>query len=247
VLVPRQGSKVMVAFIDQGMFMDSDLRKKYYNDPIKIAELKNFRRAKPIIYGMLITEVLAQPATLLGAFVDDDQKERFFKFPYKVPAYILGRNLTGAQISLENKPGDIDVEMAGLAEGNRLGFFIESSKPISNNITLHLLVRKGGEIYRTSLPVGYTIPATTLDEIKEKIKPGDAVEVMLTGSNYFKGITKAAIDGKGIEIIDPQEVQDDGKTLKLKLKVTKDAIGPHDVTVHNGQGIPSVIRTLTVE
>lgn len=238
VLVGRQNAKVLVAFVDQAMFMDKDHRSKFYKDPMTLVPEIDFRKAIPSLYGMLITEVLDQPTTLLNVFIDDDQKKHLLDTPVAAPAFIIGRNLLGAKVSMASPVDGIDVRQDTDAEANRLDFVITSPKPITTPKSIVLLVRKSTDVSKIAFEINPQIAMPTLDAIADSVQPGDSVALTLKGDHFIKGVTKVTIDPvTGITGVDTAAVQDDLKSIKLTLKITDAGVGVHHVTVSNGEGL----------
>ncbi len=56
-LVPKQSSKVLVAFLPQAILMDAKYQGKFWKDPLSIVQQIDFRNLKPIVDGSFMTVV----------------------------------------------------------------------------------------------------------------------------------------------------------------------------------------------
>src|SRR6185295_2274686 len=102
-LVPKQGSKVAVAFLDQALLMDIELRKRFVKDPMAVADIVDFRKAAAKVHGMLITDALDQPPLISAIEINEEQTKHFLDEPATVEGIIVGKNLTDARVQLETR------------------------------------------------------------------------------------------------------------------------------------------------
>lgn len=246
-LVPRQGAKVMVAFVDMAMLMDKDLQKRFYKNPLSIVEKKiDFRKARAEVRGMLITDVLDQPPLISAVVINEDQRAHFTDKPATIEGTIIGRNLTGAGIQIEND--GMEIKLKGAPESNRLTFTLTSKEPILPDYRLNFVVVRKDDVAKQALPVSYTIPVPTLDKINpETLKRGEtSKEVLLTGKDFLKGLFKVTGCDGAITIKD--SAWQSSTEIKLQVDVSADAAkGPCELRVENGKDYASHAKPLTIE
>ena len=242
-LVPKQGAKVMVAFVDQAMLMDRELQKRFYKDPMSIADIIDFRNAKAKVRGMLITDVLDLPPLISAIVIGDDQRTHFTDIPATIEGTIVGRNLTGAGIQIDNK--GMEIKLKGTPESTRLAFILTAKEPVLPGSFLNFVVIRKDDVAKLPFPVSYTIPVPTLVKIApETLKPGDT-DVTLTGADFIKSLLKVtscdAIKIKDSDWQSPTEI-------KLKVDIPANAAtGPCNIQVKHGDNIVSASKPLTIE
>jgi hypothetical protein len=253
-LVPRQGAKVVVAFVDQAMLMNHELQKRFYKDPTSIADIMDFRKAQAKVRGMLITDALDQPPLISAIVIEQAEMTHFSEGasdkPATIEGYIVGKNLTGSSIELENPPDSLEIKQKGRAESNRLYFRLTSHKavlPGSAGGVLNFVVVRSNDVAKQSFSVSYTIAEPTLTDIKPRsIKQGDPeTEFTLTGTGFVKGLF--SVTGcERIKVKDPAWQSD--KEIKIKIEVPAEAAkGPCELRVKNGDNFVSGPQTLTIE
>jgi hypothetical protein len=243
----------MVAFLDQAMLMDRELQKRFYKDPMSIADLIDFRKAKARVKGMLITDVLDQPPFINTVEIDLAQRQHFSERPVAVEGRVIGKNLTGASIQIESAstniklPASVKVERKGVPESNELAFTITSDEPISRDVVLNFVVVKKNDVAKYPFQVSYTIPVPALADINPpSIKQGvPETVVTLTGAGFVKGLF--SVTGcERIKIKDPAWQSE--KEIKIKIEVPADAAkGACELRVKNGENFMSGPQTLTIE
>jgi putative Ig domain-containing protein len=244
-LVPKQGAKVMVAFVDQAMLMDRDLQKRFYKDPMSIADIMDFRNAKARVRGMLITDVLDLPPLISAVVIGEDQRAHYTDSPATIEGTVVGRNLAGAGIQIDNK--GMEIRLKGTPESTRLTFILTAKEPILPDSVLNFVVVRKDDVAKQPFPVSYTIPVPTLDTIApEKLKQGDAdKEVKLTGDSFVKSLLKVT-GCDAIKIKDP--VWQSATEIKIKVDIPDDAAtGSCKIQVKNGDNLVSAAKPLTIE
>lgn len=244
-LVPKQGAKVMVAFVDQAMLMDRELQKRFYKDPMSIADIMDFRKAKAKVRGMLITDVLDLPPLISAVVIGDDQRAHFTDIPATIEGTIVGRNLTGAGIQIDNK--GMEIKLQGTPESTRLSFILTAKEPILPGSFLNFVVIRKDDVAKLPFPVSYTIPVPTLGKIApEAVKPGEAnIKVTLTGADFIKSLLKVtscdAIKVKDTNWKSPTEIE-------IDVDIPADAAtGPCNIQVKNGDNVVSAPKPLKIE
>ena len=244
-LVPKQGAKVMVAFVDQAMLMDRELQKRFFKDPMSIADIIDFRNAKARVRGMLITDVLDLPPLISAVVIGDDQRAHFTDSPATIEGMVVGRNLAGAGVQIDNK--GMEIKLKGTPESTRISFILTAKEPILPDTLLNFVVVRKDDVAKQPFPVSYTIPAPTLGKIApEKLKQGDAgKEIKLTGDNFIKSLLKVT-SCDAIQIKDT--VWESATEIKITVDVPDDAAtGLCNIQVKNGDNLSSVAKPLTIE
>jgi hypothetical protein len=248
ILVPKEGAKVVVAFLDQAMFMGKELRKKFYDDPMTIVPMIDFRKAVPNLYGIMITDALDQPPFVTQIVISTSQMEGFLKAPSTVEGQIIGRNLIGAEIELSNPPDGVSIAKKETPDNNSLLFTIDVKQQVPNETRLHFVLKKKGEIVKQDFDVSYeTLPPRVISISTEELLQGDKDRtVTINGSNFVDGVTKVEIEKQNGDIEIKQSVKTD--EIELKVTVKDDAKeGVRKLTVTNGMGLNLAVRTITVK
>ncbi len=245
-LIPPKESRAMVAFLDMSMLLlDRELRNRFYKDPLSIADIIDFRRAKAEVSGILITDVLDQPPLISAVVIRDDQKAHFSDKPAKFEGTIVGRNLTGSSVRIDNK--GMTIEVKGTPESNRINFEVKSDEPILPGTVLTFAVVRKDDVAKQDFPVSYMIAIPTLDKISpDTLKRGDSdKEITLTGKNFSKGLFRVT----GCDGIKVKESTWQSETeIKIKIDVLADAErGPCQLRVKNGDNFVSGPQTLTIQ
>jgi hypothetical protein len=245
-IIPKQGSKVIVAFVDQSHLMDHELRQRFYKDPAAITDIIDFRKAVAVVQGMLITDILEQAPFISTVVINDDQRLHFVDKPASIEGTIVGKNLTGASIQLEDAPAGAEVKVKGIPESNRLNFILTSTNPILPGTILHFVVVKNNDVHRYSYQVPNVINVPMLDSIiPNKLEQGNIdKELTLKGTNFIKSLFSVT----GCEAINIKSVVWQSSTeIMLKVDVPADAAtGPCKLQVKNGDGFVSGSQTLSI-
>jgi hypothetical protein len=248
-LVSKQGSKVVVAFVDQALLMDLELRKRFVKDPMAIADIVDFRKAAAKVHGMLITDALDQPPLISAIVIDEEQRKHFLDQPATIEGTIVGKNLTGAKIQLENAPTGVEVQVKGIPDSNRLSFTLTSRTAIlpSSVSVLNFVVVRNNDVAKLSFAVPNRIEVPMLDSIAPiKLKQGEAnKEITLSGNSFIKSLFSVAGCDR-IKVKDP--VWQSATEIKIKVDVPADAeTGPCNIQVKNGVNFVSGPQVLTIE
>lgn len=249
ILIPKEGAKVVVAFLDQAMFMGKDLRKKFYDDPMTIVDKIDFRRAIPNLYGIMVTDALDQPPFVTQVVISTSQMEGFLKAPSQVEGQIIGRNLIGAEIELSNPPDGVSIQKKGTPDNNSLLFTIDVKKQVPNETRLRFVLKKQNELVKQDFDISYvTLPPRVSSISLDELLQGDKDRtVTIKGSNFVDGVTKVEIEKQNGDIETKQTVKSN-EEIELKITVKDDAKeGVRKLTVTNGTGLNSAVRTITIK
>jgi len=150
----------------------------------------DFRKAVPVVHGMLITDALDQPPLISAIQFDEEQAKHFLDQPATAEGIIVGKNLTGAKVQLENAPAGVEVKVKGTPESNRLTFTLTSKSPLVPSFVsvLQFVVVRNNDVAKLSYSVSNRVEVPMLDSIAPtKIKQGDAdKEITLTGTSFIK-------------------------------------------------------------
>jgi hypothetical protein len=244
-LIPQKHSKVIVAFIPQGVFLNKAQQKKFYDDPTALypdsgkcqsIECVDFRLAEAYIDGDFITQVSNMPPSITTAVFESSELQKFEDAKPVVKGYISGRFLTGTSINLLNQdPKGLSIALDGAPTADRLNFIVRSDKPVPPNTTLNFEVSNGNGVQTIPRPLLYMPDAPTLTAITPPSgKQGTPTSVTLTGTNFIPGTgnTRVLVSGGDIEVSEPTEVV--GNSLKVIFKIgAKAATTPRNVTVVN--------------
>lgn len=249
ILIPREGAKVIVAFLDQAMFMNKDLRKKFYDDPMNIVEKIDFRKAVPNVFGIMITDALDQPPFITQIVIDNNQMEGFLKAPSEVEGLVIGRNLIGAEIELSNPPEGVSIQRKGTPDSNNLMFKIDVKKNVPNETRLHFVIKKKSEVVKQDLDVNYFVLPPRISNIStnELVQGDKDRSITLKGSNFVDGVTKVEIEKQDGDI-ETKQVVKSNEEIELTVTVKDSAKeGTRKLSVTNGTGLNSVARTITIK
>jgi hypothetical protein len=246
-LVPKQSSKVMVAFLDQAMFMSKDLRKKFRDDPMSIVGQMDFRKVVGIVHGSFIAEISEQPLLLTVVVVKQDELNHFKDDHPVVKGYIIGRGLTDAIISIESGPQGATVELDGAPEAERLNFKISSDTRVNPGEIFRFKVAKGQQVQHIPLEARYLIGNPKLDKIdKPGGNQGQSVNLVLTGSNFINGVSKVTISPDQDIEISTDEVTPTSIKTTFVIGAEADPV-VRKVRVENGDGFPGNAKDFTVK
>jgi hypothetical protein len=246
-LVPKQSAKVMVAFIDQAMVMDSVHRKKFWNDPLSIAPDLDFRKVVAVFHGCFIAEVGEEPLVLTAPVLDDIERAHFKDDHPSVKGYIVGRSLDGATIQVESGPPGVSVALDGLPEAEKLDFILTADAPLKVGEVVMLQVVKGKQIQHIPLTVRYQTGNPQLDKLDPPTgNQGESVDITLTGSNFIKGISRVTVTPT--EGIVPKVNDVTSTVIKINLTIDSNAKNTvRKITVDNGSGFNSEPQDFTVK
>ncbi|MDX6576335.1 MAG: hypothetical protein QOE96_2288 [Blastocatellia bacterium] len=244
-LIPQKHSKVIVAFIPLGIFLDTTQQKNFYKDPTSVyAEFGkcsgtgcvDFRLVEAYIDGDYITQVSNMPPTVTTAVFDATEQQKFDDAKPIVKGFITGRFLTGSAISLLNpEPKGLSIELDGAPTADRINFIIKSDKPVPPGTPLDFEITNAQGVQRYRKDLLYMPDPPTLTAIAANSgKVGTPVTVTLTGTNFIPGPgnTRVEISGGDVEVSDPVDVR--GTSLKVTFRIGANAATtPRQVTVIN--------------
>jgi hypothetical protein len=261
-LVPKQQAKVLVAFIPQAIFLTTEQRKKFWNDPTSLYPENlpapsptpssaaspwpygppsvDFRKAIALVDGSFITEVENLPPLVTGVRVDPSQALEFMKPRPVVEGYITGQYLRESDIDLLNPPEGMEVVLKGKPDNNRLYFTVRSDRPVPRGSVLNFRVFNNQGSQTITMAVTFMPPVPTLeepDEPLEGVKGGADVELELTGKNIIQDVSALVIDSaSGVTMSDITFTPGDGgiTTIKATLKMANANVGDYKIRVLNG-------------
>jgi hypothetical protein len=261
-LVPKQQAKVLVAFIPQAIFLTSEQRKKFWNDPTSLYPENlpapspspspspassmgagppsvDFRKAIALVEGSFITEVQNLPPLVTGVRIDPAQALEFLKSRPVVEGFITGQYLRDTDIDLLSPPEGMDVVLKGKPDNNRLYFTIRSDRPVPRGTVLNFRVFNNQGSQTITMSVTFMPPVPTLEEPDtplEGVQGGGDVEVELTGQNLITDVSKLVIDpASGVTVSDQSVIAGaDGVTkIKATLKMANAKEGDFKIRVLN--------------
>jgi hypothetical protein len=256
-LVPQKHSKVIVAFIPQGIFLNKEQQRKFFDDPTSLypdggkcqgTSCVDFRLAEAYLDGDYITQVSNLPPTVTTAQFDASELQKFEDAKPIVKGYISGRFLTGTTISLLNQdPKGLSIALDGAPTADRVNFIIKSDRPVPPGTGLDLEVANGQGVQRYRKDIGYMPDPPTLTGISQSSgKQNTSVTVTLTGTNFIPGPgnTRVNISGSDVEVSEPTDVV--GTSLKVTFKIGANAATvARNVTVVNANSAsPPVTFTI---
>lgn len=216
-LVPKQSSKVLVAFLPYAMIMDSKYAGKFWNDPLSIAQQIDLRNLKSNVDGSFITVVEEARATIRSVEIPADEMAKFGANKPEVKGEILGRFLDNSELFLD-EPGGIKLTVNGSPEENRIRFTLNADGPVAPGTTLHFTVAKNGRQDSRVQDVTEKVEAPTLTSMDKSDGPkGDTVNVVLTGTNFFPGDNKTRI------LVTPDDHVDGEPAIQVTSKNIKSA------------------------
>lgn len=257
-LIPKEQSKVMVAFIPQAMFLTPEQRKNFRKDPTSLYPDYNtddpdftnkvdFRRSVALVDGKFVVELRNLPLSLTGVQILPDQAQQFLKPNPVVKGYILGQFLEGANISLMDPPAGLQVvpDDKATPEEGKLFFVITANGPVDSGTHLSFRVFNKQNAQVFDYAVSYTTPVPHLDDqTVEGTVDGPDILLDLPGTNLFgDNVTRLVIEpsGSGVKAENIRvETKPDGSTsLKATLKMAGAKAAPYNLKTRNGKATDS--------
>lgn len=232
-VVPKRQSKVLVVFLPQRLFMSEKQRKMFWKEPTLLWDCRtpeedrlDFRKIDIRLEGKLITEALAVPPVLTDIFIDQEEMARFEADQPAVEGYLIGRFLTGAEITLTDAPEKVQIKKRGASTDNRIEFIVESGIPVPAGTRLTFRVTKGGASQEKSLALDYTPSSPTIDDheitaenMKRFREPGADVPGVLKGKNLAGANPKFEPEVPGLSI--EKKGASTNSELQFLIRVTK--------------------------
>src|SRR5271165_4695895 len=165
-LVPKQQSRVMAAFIPQGIFMTPEEQKDFWKDPATALQNgKDWAQLIVRVDGEFITNVSDIAPSLTTAAIDGAEMKNFQNDKPEVRGSISGKYLLGTDIKLLNNdlPG-ATIRVDGTPTDQKLDFVVNSSLPVAPGKVLKLGVSKKGQdtVKETAVAIQYAPNAPTL-------------------------------------------------------------------------------------
>ncbi len=155
-VIPRQQAKVVVVFLPQRIFMDKRQRKQFWKEPMKVWDDLDLRKLEVLVDGNHIVETEDIPPMITTGVIDEQEQKKFAKENATVRGYIVGRFLAGSFVNLlTEEPGELTVELDGVASDTRLDFVIKSTDPVQPGVLLEMEVVKGKFRRKAELLVNY--------------------------------------------------------------------------------------------
>ncbi len=252
-LIPQKHSKVIVAFIPLGVFLNKEQQRRFFDDPTSLYQQSgkctpplcaDFRLVDVTIDGDFITQVSNLPPTVSTAVFDSSELQKFDEAKPTVKGYISGRFLTGTAISLLNQdPKGLSVALDGPPTTDRINFIVQSDKPVAPGTRLEFEISNSQGVQRYTKDILYMPDPPTLTAISpNSAKQGASVTVTLTGTNFIPGTgnTRVNVSGSNVEVTDPTDVV--GTSLKVTVRIGANAApGSRNVTVINANSASSPV------
>lgn len=256
-LVPKQQSKVIVAFIPQSMFMDNKQRELFKKDPLRLFDQLDFRKAEARVDGAFITEVEDMPPLVSAVQLEPEELAKLQDAAPEVRGAVVGRLLSGAKIGLVGAvPEGVTVELDGTPDDRRLDFIIKSPKPIPPGTSLTLQVSNEQGVQTIAHPLSYTPKLPTLTGVEPDPAEGEAgseVTLTLKGTNFIPntGLNPRATHvvvqpGSGLRVASVDVTS--ATTLDVTLSITSGAPrAASQLRVSNAAGVSAQSVTFTVK
>lgn len=190
-LVPKQQSKVLVAFIPQRMFLTKAQRKQFKDDPTSLFNEIDFRRTVAVVDGNFVAELKNLPPLVTSVQFEASELAKFQSSAPEVKGYVVGRFLQGSKISLLNQtPKGLSVEVDGTPTESRLNFIVKATDPVPPDTSLNFEVSNDHGVQTYSKAIGYVMARPTVTGIDEKeAAQGTDIDVTITGTNFVPGAT----------------------------------------------------------
>jgi hypothetical protein len=214
-LVPKQSTKLLVAFLPQAILMDSKYRAKFWKDPLSIVQQIDLRNVEAIVGGSFITTVAEARATIKSVDISSDEMAKFRGDKPVVKGQIVGRFLDDSELTL-NEPTGIKLTLNGSPEEGRIRFTLSADGPVASGTALHFTVTRNGQ--RDSRVVDVTdriAPPTVASMDKTEGAKGETVSVVLTGTNFLPGDNQTQI------LVTPDDRVDGNLALQVTSKEIK--------------------------
>lgn len=228
-VIPRQQAKVLVVFIPQAIFLTTDQRKAFWDDPAAFFAdnpTSDLRRLEVAVDGNLITEVEELPPAIAQAVIEEGEQAKFHSGGNEVHGYILGRFLTGARVEMvSTEPTGLKIASATVTSDKRLDFTLKVEQPVPLGTPLTLKVWKEAGSQTTSIRVGYAPKIPRIERVE--VDPGQAksfalangrVSGRLKGSNLDVG-TLSISGGPEDLAIEPRPEGSSATELNFVIKV----------------------------
>lgn len=232
-LVPRQQAKVMVVFIPQPFFMNSDQRKKFWKDPSLLNDELDFKTAFVRVEGSFIEELEGQPPLITGVVIDGNERKKFQNDRPEVKGFIMGKFLSGATINLAGQvPEGVSIATKGTPTSNNLEFIITATHSLRPDLVLDVALANKQGMERASIPIMYTADIPTITGIAPAngVQNTANLKVTIQGSGFIHEITEVTISGIGVKA--EQVLVKSFTEVQTIFKVDKDAVvGDYEVRV----------------
>ncbi len=174
-VIPRQQSRVVVAFLPQRLFMNKSQRNKFWNDPITVFDEVDFRKLAISVYGVHVVNVGEVPPILTKTVFTPDEAKKFGNSEPEVRGYLLGRFLSGATLTVENDDlSGVTINVMDTPSDRRVDFLIRATAPISSGTSLTIGVAKSEHFKTIKERISYDkLKSTTKEKVEEATKGAD--------------------------------------------------------------------------
>lgn len=187
--IPKNESMAIVVFIPQWTFMDKKQRELFRDDPLRLFEQLDFRKAEARVDGAFVTEVKDMPPLVSAVQFEPEELAKLQDAAPEVRGAVVGRLLSGAKIGLVGAvPEGVTVELDGTPDDRRLDFVIKSPKPIPPGTSLTFQVSNEQGVQTIAHPLSYTPKPPTLTGVEPDPAEGEAgseVTLTLKGTNFI--------------------------------------------------------------
>jgi len=249
-LVPKQSSKVLVAFLPQAVLMDSKLRDKFWNDPLSISSQIDFRNLETKVDGSFINELPESTPAVTSIAIPRGEMAKFMDAKPAVSGQIIGSDLVGSELSLD-EPSGIKLTMNGSPQESRISFTLNADSPIPPGTQLHFTVARNGQTVSRVVDVAGGADAPTLSSLdKTEVQRGQTTNVLLSGTNFLSGDNNTRIlvtpndrvDGELPIHLVSEEVKS-ATSIMISMKIAGDAPAKeYEIRVITSAGISNPQR-----
>jgi hypothetical protein len=246
-LIPKQQAKVLVAFVPQALFLTSQQRKDFWNEPMVLFKEIDLRRTDAFVKGNFIANVNNLPPFVTAVQIDPGEMLNFQANQPVVKGYISGRFLSGTTVNLLPTRKGLSLALDGPPTDTRVNFIINSTKPVPPDTPLSFRITNNQGIQVEGASVAYMPVKATLTGAPAPATgaKGATVKVTLTGTGFIPDVTRVlTTSGTGVTISSVNVTG--GTTLEVTLDIDAGASsGPHALAVDNGSGLSNAV-TFTV-
>src|SRR5205085_249010 len=222
-IVPKQSTKVMVAFLPQAILLNSKLRSLFWKEPTECFKEVDLRSIVAIADGSFIEEVKDLEQSLTSVEITEAEMQKLRRANFEVKGRILGDHLDDSELKIV-EPAGIDLTVAGTEE-KAISFTLKSANPVPSGASLKFEVTKNKVTKSISKSVGGQPAAPIVDSIdKPEGEQGATVAAKLTGSNFVPGTSvdvqvrpRTRVDGEFAIVASSPKI-DSPTTISVTLK-----------------------------
>jgi hypothetical protein len=184
-LIPRQQSRIVVAFLPQPMFLSREQQKTLYKNPHEILiKIPKFRLVNACVRGAFIEEVNNLKPVVSDIDIPDEQG--FAADEPDVKGALLGGFFPGGQLRILEPKEGVSIEADDEPGNSRFAFTIKAKAPIVPDTTLKIQVLKAKDATVHTHVVKYNLPKPTASIDIKRLERQDTAAV-ITGEHFVKG------------------------------------------------------------